>query len=114
MATESRRTAATELDCETAALLRASILPHFETSKTWAALIDVMRDKGYRLSIRGGRLCLTDRENGARVCGLRFLGISMRELVARMGRLTVLPLPGDRADGEILRHPPEGTARGQV
>lgn len=97
---------AKNLDCESAALLRASIRPLFEQSASWLGLMDRLRDRGYRLAFREGSLCITDRESESRICGLNFLGLNMRDLVDRMGRLTVLPRPGNRADGDILRHPP--------
>lgn len=93
--------AASELDCESAALLRAAIRPIFATAASWANLADVLKDKGYRLAFREGRLCITDRATGARVCGIRFLGFELRDLVRRMGRPIVVAR-GNGADGEVL------------
>jgi len=93
-------------DCETAVLLRAVIRPIFEQSSSWSGLIDRLTAKGYRLVFRGGTLCLTDSASGVRICGLRFLGLSLRDLVGRIGRPFVVVHPGGRADGDILRHPP--------
>lgn len=95
------RNASSELDCETAALLRAAIRPIFTTAASWANLADILKDKGYRLAFRQGRLCITDRTTGARVCGIRFLGFEFRELVSRMGRPIVVAR-GDGADGDVL------------
>ena len=90
-----------EIDCETAALLRAVILPAFSSAASWAGLADSLRNKGYRLAFQSGRLCLMDRSTGMRVCGLRFLGIELRDLVRRLGRPTVVAR-GDGANGELL------------
>jgi hypothetical protein len=90
-----------DLDCETAALLRAAIRPIFASAVSWNNLAEVLRDKGYRLAFREGRLCVTDRDTGARICGIRFLGFELRELVRRMGRPIVVAR-GNDADGDIL------------
>ncbi len=95
------RSAATELDCESAALLRAAIRPVFTSAASWAGLADILRDKGYRLAFRQGRLCITDRTTDERVCGLRFLGFELAELVRRFGRPIVVAR-GSEADGDIL------------
>ncbi|MCG6559180.1 hypothetical protein MB818_13280 [Ruegeria sp. 1NDH52C] len=93
-------------DCETAALLRAVMLPLFHGAKTWAELIEVMRKRGYGLAFRDGAFCVTERGSGKRLCGLNFLGLSMEDLVNRLGRPCVLAHHGDWADGDLLSHPP--------
>ncbi|WP_420584550.1 hypothetical protein [Ruegeria sp.] len=106
----SARTASTELDCETAALLRAAIRPAFSSAASWSSLTEILKDKGYRLAFRQGRLCVTDRDTGDRVCGLRFLGFEFRELVRRLGRPIVVAR-GNGADGDLLiTRPTEGSA----
>lgn len=95
------RQASTEMDCETAALLRAAIRPIFASAASWGSLTDILKDKGYRLAFRQGRLCITDRTSGARVCGLRFLGFEFRDLVSRLGRPIVVAR-GNGANGDIL------------
>ncbi|MEX0327910.1 MAG: hypothetical protein AB3N07_04225 [Ruegeria sp.] len=95
------RKASSELDCETAALLRAAIRPLFATAASWSNLTDILRDKGYRLAFRQGSLCITDRATNERVCGLRFLGLDLKELVGRMGRPIVVARGRD-ADGDLL------------
>ncbi len=95
------RTASTELDCETAALLRAAIRPLFASAASWGSLADILKDKGYRLAFRKGRLCITDRTSGERVCGLRFLGFEFKDLVRKLGRPIVVA-HGGQADGEVL------------
>ncbi|MEX0307266.1 MAG: hypothetical protein AB3N12_07735 [Ruegeria sp.] len=95
------RSAATELDCESAALLRAAIRPVFTSAASWAGLADILRDKGYRLAFRKGRLCITDRTTDERVCGLRFLGFELADLVRRFGRPIVVAR-GSEADGDFL------------
>ncbi|NOD61928.1 MULTISPECIES: hypothetical protein [unclassified Ruegeria] len=99
------RRASTELDCETAALLRAAIRPIFVSAASWSNLADILKEKGYRLAFRQGRLCITDRTTDARVCGLRFLGLEFRELVSRLGRPIVVAR-GDGANGDVLAERP--------
>ena len=41
------RRASKELDCETAALLRATIRPVFDTAASWSSLADILKEKGY-------------------------------------------------------------------
>ncbi|WP_170460500.1 hypothetical protein [Ruegeria arenilitoris] len=94
-----------DMDCETAALLRAVIRPLFAGAASWAGLADTLREKGYRLAFQSGRMCLMDRATGKRLCGLRFLDIELKDLVRRMGRPVVVAR-GDRADGELLRARP--------
>ena len=95
------RTASTELDCESAALLRAALRPIFAGAASWGSLTDILKEKGYRLAFRKGRLCITDRTTDERVCGLRFLGLEFRDLVRRMGRPIVVAR-GSQADGDVL------------
>ncbi len=99
-----------ELDCETAALLRASIRPLFTNAANWGALSDILREKGYSLAFRDGRLCLTDQATGGRICGLKFLGFELRELVRRMGRPMVIAR-GDHADGDLIIARPDPKLR---
>lgn len=95
------RTASNELDCESAALLRAALRPVFASAASWGNLTDILKEKGYRLAFRDGRLCITDRMTDERVCGLRFLGLDFRDLVGRMGRPIVVAR-GQQADGDVL------------
>jgi len=97
----SARISATELDCETAALLRATIRPAFSSAVSWKSLTEILKDKGYRLAFRQGRLCVTDRDTDERVCGLRFLGFEFKDLVRRLGRPIVVAR-GSQADGDLL------------
>lgn len=93
--------ASQDLDCETAALLRAAIRPLFSNAASWAGLADILKEKGYRLAFQNGRLCITDRTTGERVCGIRFLGFELDDLVERMGRPIVVAR-GGQADGDLL------------
>ncbi len=95
----------TELDCETAALLRAAMRPIFSGAASWSNLAEILKGKGYRLAFRSGRLCVTDRTTDARVCGLNFLGFEFRDLVRRLGRPIVVAR-GNNADGDILAERP--------
>ncbi len=87
-------------DSETAALLRAILRPVFDGAADWAALMAGLRDKGYRLCMREGRLSVVDAISGVRICGLRFLGYHMTDLVRRMGRPVVIARSGH--DGDIV------------
>ncbi|WP_298933287.1 hypothetical protein [uncultured Ruegeria sp.] len=95
------RKVSTDLDCETAALLRAAIRPVFASAASWGNLSDILKDKGYHLAFRQGRLCITDLATGARVCGLRFLGFELKDLISRLGRPIVVAR-GNQADGDVL------------
>ncbi len=99
------RNASSELDCETAALLRATMRPLFDTAPSWASLTDILKNKGYRLVFRQGRLCITDSTTDEKVCGLNFLGFDFRDLVRRLGRPIVVPR-GNSADGDVLAERP--------
>ncbi|WP_299944392.1 hypothetical protein [uncultured Ruegeria sp.] len=103
------RPASTELDCESAALLRATIRPIFTSAVSWAGLADILKDKGYRLAFRQGSLCLTDRTTDQRICGLRFLGFDLSELVRRFGRPIVVAR-GSQADGDVLSTRPSSAS----
>lgn len=94
------------VDSETAALFRSVLCPLIRQSASWPGLMDRLRAKGYGLTFRGGRLFLTNHTTGARVCSLRFLGMPLADLVARLDRPIVRALPGRQADGELLRAPP--------
>ncbi len=96
-----------EVDSETAALFRAVLRPLIVQAISWSNLLDTLGAKGYGLTFRDGRLFLTSQATGKRVCSLRFLGLPLVDLVARLGRPIVRALPGQRADGELLRTPPD-------
>jgi len=91
----------TDLDCESAALLRASIRPIFNNATDWGMLSEILREKGYALRFREGQMCITDLQTDQRVCGLRFLGFEFQDLVHRMGRPVVVARGRD-ADGDLL------------
>ena len=94
------------VDSETAALIRAVLRPLFDHPDSWVSLLNQLRDNGYGLAFRAGRLCLTDHATGHRLCSLRFLGITLSDLVTRLGRPIVRALPGQSADGELMHHAP--------
>lgn len=89
-------------DCETAALLRASVGPFFERAQSWAALSADLNAHGYGLAIREGKLVLTDRTSGHRICTVRYLGSSLRELAARLGRPCVVARRDRPGAGDLL------------
>lgn len=94
--------AETRLDFETAILFRSCLAPVFDQAQSWPALVDGLATKGYGLAIRHGRLVLTEHDSGKRVCSMRFLGTSLADLAARLGRPCVRALPGQTAAGELL------------
>ena len=98
-----------EMDCETAALMRAVIRPVFTSAASWAGLASSLHEKGYRLRFQNGRLCLLDKTSGSRVCGLRFLGLELKDLVGRLGRPVVVAR-GQDADGDLLDARPIGNS----
>ncbi len=100
------------LDSETAALFRAWMRPLFDQAASWSALTDTLRAKGFGLAIRDGRLVLTEHDNGARICTTRFLGASLAELSARIGRPRILARRDRAAAGEFPPpgYSPEGAA----
>lgn len=91
-----------EIDCETAALLRAWMRPLFQQAGSWTALMSTLDKKGYGLVIDHGRLVLREVETQRRVCTVRVLGTSLRELAARLGRPMVRPDRNRPACGEFL------------
>ncbi|MEX0348565.1 MAG: hypothetical protein AB3N15_04000 [Paracoccaceae bacterium] len=93
------------IDCETAILIRSVFLPIFNRVSTWTALIDEMQAREYSIAFRGATFSIIDDRNGQRLCGLRFLGLSMQDLVARMGRPKVVVRSGRGADAELVRDP---------
>lgn len=92
---------ASPVDCETAVLLRASLRPIFDNATSWAGLAHSLEAKGLRLAIRRGRLVLTECGSEQRFCSARFLGTTLRELAARLGRPVVRARPDRPAAGEF-------------
>jgi hypothetical protein len=102
------------IDSESAALFRAWACPLLARAESWAGLAASFEARGYGLAIRDGRLVLIRRAGGECLCSLRFLGSSLRELAARLGRPMVRPLPGGGSSGELLTmpssEPPSGSS----
>lgn len=94
------------IDSETAVLLRGWLRPLIDRSASWPALAAALDAHGYALAFRDGRLCLTNRTTGACICTMRFLGTGLKDLVARLGRPAVRPVPGRPASGELCCTPP--------
>lgn len=94
--------ATAELDCESAALFRASLSPLFDRAASWAALIEGLALRGYRLAIREARLVLIDTTSGRRVCSARYLGTNLRDLSGRLGRPCVVAQWDRPAAAEFL------------
>lgn len=92
-----------QLDCETAALLRACVRQAFDEADSWAALIRRLESKGLRLAFREGRLMLIHAGSGAAICTDGFLGQHLPDLVARFGRPAIRMSHTGSASGEF-RH----------
>ncbi len=91
----------TVLDCESASLMRGWLLPILNRASSWPALCEALQANGYVLAFRHGTLCLTDQHTGAPVCSLQSLGISLRELVVRLGRPVARRTDRDTGRGEL-------------
>ncbi|MDK3019972.1 hypothetical protein [Pseudodonghicola flavimaris] len=91
------------IDCESAALLRGWLTPLIAACPSWAAVEQALEGRGYGLAFRNGRLCLT--RDGRCLCSMRYLGLTLRDLVLRLGRPAVRPLPGYPAAGVICLRP---------
>jgi len=89
------------IDSESAALLRCWLLPLIARATSWEGLNRALARHGYVLAFRGGRLCLISCPDGTCICSMRFLGVGLKVLVARLGRPAVRPLPGHDGEGEL-------------
>lgn len=94
------------IDSESAALLRCWLHPLIARASSWEGLNRALARHGYALAFRDGRLCLTSCPNGACICSMRFLGAGLKDLVTRLGRPAVRPLPGHDGGGELCHPPP--------
>lgn len=92
---------APQIDTETTVLMRSWMRPVVEQASGWPALVEALSKRGYALAFRNGRLWLTRKATGDRVCTMRHLGTSMRDLAARLGRPAVRPIPGRPNWGEL-------------
>ena len=90
------------LDCETGVLLRALLQPVFQQSTTWSNLRRHLARKGFGLGFHNGRLVLTDRDSGERICSCKFLGQPLRTLTSRLGRVKVLAARDGLGGGTLL------------
>ena len=75
-----------DLDSESAALLRMVVLPQIEAASSWGDLVMRLREKGFGLGFRAGRMILNRLDSGAEICTGRSLGAPLRGLAARLGR----------------------------
>ncbi|GAA6200585.1 hypothetical protein [Aquicoccus sp. SU-CL01552] len=89
------------IDSETAALLRCWLQPLIARATSWEGLNHALARHGHALAFRGGRLCLIAGPEGTCICSMRFLGVGLKDLVARLGRPAVRPLPGHSGEGEL-------------
>ena len=95
---------APRLDCETAVLIRSWLRPLVDNATGWAALIDALSGKGYALTYGNGTLWLTEAGTGRRICTMRHLGSGLRDLVSRLGRPALRPIPGRPSSAELRAH----------
>lgn len=90
------------LDCETGVLLRALLQPVFQQATSWANLRRRLSRKGFGLGFHQGRLVLTDRDSGERICSCKFLGHPLQSLTSRLGRAKVLAARDGLGGGTLL------------
>ena len=90
------------LDCETGVLLRSLLAPVFQQSTSWASLRRRLAGKGFDLGFHMGRLVLTDRDTGNRICSCKFLGHPLKSLTERLGRVKVLAPKDGIGRGTLL------------
>lgn len=95
-----------EMDCETAALFRSWVRPLFEQAANWNTLIASLRAKGFGLAIRDSRLVMTKYDDGRLVCPVRFLGLTLRDLAARLGRPIIAARRDNPGAGDFLNMQP--------
>lgn len=88
-------------DCETAALLRASLCPLFDRATAWQGLAQALARRGLGLAIRDGRLVVQDMASGQRICTARYLGTTLRDLSRRLGRPLIRARSDHAAAGEF-------------
>ena len=105
MRNESRATVGaapltTQLDCETAALLRQVLLPILEAATDWSGLAGALARKGYALTFRSGRMVIVQSETGRPLSTGRGLGMPLSVLAARLGR-PALRLSRDGSSAEL-------------
>ncbi|MGR3502306.1 hypothetical protein [Pseudaestuariivita sp.] len=79
---------------EEAVALRSVLLPVFHAASDWPELQKKLAQKGFGLSFQKGRMVLTDIATGMAICTGRFLGTPLKEISARLGRPSIVALPG--------------------
>lgn len=94
--------ASNRLDCETGVLLRSMLIPVFDQATSWANLRRRLKAKGFEMQFHAGRLILTDRETGDRVCSCKYLGYPLAVLARRFGRLRAKAPRQGREIGVLL------------
>ena len=92
---QSRGNSESQLDFESAFLLRCALFDVFENAKSWRELLEKLNLKGFRLAFEGERLALVNIETGASVATCRFLGFSFATLAKGLGKPCVLANTGD-------------------
>jgi len=89
-------------DFESAILLRSLVLPAFERAESWGALAEALESVGFGLSIKNGRLTLTDADNESSICTGQFLGNPLAELASRFGKPVIRATVFGDASGEFV------------
>lgn len=74
---------ARRVDTETAAWLRASLLPEFDAARSLSGLKRRLADKGFYMSQNNAGVVLRDCHSRVVICTLEFLGVSPRALERR-------------------------------
>lgn len=89
-------------DVESAILLRGLVLPAFEYATNWAQLVDALGSIGFGLAIKQGRLTLTDADSGTSICTARFLGKTLAEMSAKLGKPVIRAHPSCDGSGVLV------------
>ena len=87
-------------DFESAILLRSKVLPIFDQANSWRGLVVALCEQGFGISIRNGRLWLTQIEDKHRICTARFLGMPLASLSKRLGKPCILAV--GNGNGEFM------------
>lgn len=94
--------ATTEMDCETATMLRLCLKPMFDGAQSWRDLLASLAARDYALQLRYGRLLIVNQQQRRAICTGSFLGTPFRDLVERMGRPAVRVDAGDASIARVV------------
>jgi len=95
--TQNRDDQESQLDFESAFMLRCFLFDVFANAHSWPELLTQLRSKGFRLVFQNNRLTLINSDTSVAVATSRFLGFSFTTLAKCLGK------PHVRANsGEII------------